>query len=206
MLPALPAVPDPAATWILYLHGRIVEEQGPEAVSPEHRRYELAAIHRALASRGATVVGEVRPRGSDVAAAGARLAAELRRLLAAGVTPERVTVVGASKGAVIAMVASTALAEPRLRWVLLGNCNEAMRAAHAVSLHGEVLSIYERSDSIGESCAPLFAASPGVTRHDEVRLATGLGHGFLFRPLPGWVDPALDWAHRGTPSEAQAQP
>jgi hypothetical protein len=191
-----PAAPDPGATYVIYLHGRIIEEQGRDAVSQDFGRYELDAIHRALAARGATVIGEVRPRGTDVETAAATLAGELRRLLAADVPPERITVVGASKGAVIAMLASTALPEPRVRWVLLANCNDTVRTNFPLALHGEVLSLYESSDDIGSSCGSLFAGSPDLARSAEVRLDTGLRHGFLYRPLPAWVEPALDWAHR----------
>jgi hypothetical protein len=197
VLAAFPAAPDPGATYVIYLHGRIVEEHGRDAVSRDFGRYELDAIHRALAARGATVIGEVRSRGADVNAAAEALAGELRQLLLSGVPSGHITVVGASKGAVIAMVASTALPEPRVRWVLLANCNDTVRTSFPLALHGEVLSIYESSDDIGGSCASLFASSPGLARSAEVRLDTGLRHGFLYRPLPAWVGPALDWAHRG---------
>jgi hypothetical protein len=27
----------------------------------------------------------------------------------------------------------------------------------------------------------------------EIVLRTGLGHGFIYRPLPEWVNPAVEW-------------
>jgi hypothetical protein len=65
-----------------------------------------------------------------------------------------------------------------------------------LALHGRVLSIYESSDDVGGTCAPLFAQSPALAQHAELRLETGLRHGFLYRPLPEWVKPAIAWSER----------
>ncbi len=50
----LPNPIDPAARDLFYLHGRIVELRGAEAVSPDFGRYEYRKILEALASRGFT--------------------------------------------------------------------------------------------------------------------------------------------------------
>jgi hypothetical protein len=76
---------------VLYLHGRILEEQGPQAVSPDFGRYEYDAVLRALADRGFTVIGQVRPRGTGPEYAH-QVVAQVRRLLEAGVPPGNVTV------------------------------------------------------------------------------------------------------------------
>jgi hypothetical protein len=34
----------------------------------------------------------------------------------------------------------------------------------------------------------------GLPAVREIVLRTGLGHGFLYRPLPEWMTPALAWA------------
>ena len=44
ILEAPPATPDPAATYVFYLHGRIVQQQGRHAVSAEHGPYYYDAI------------------------------------------------------------------------------------------------------------------------------------------------------------------
>jgi hypothetical protein len=103
------------------------------------------------------------------------------------------------------MLASTALSEPEVGWVLLGNCNDWVRERFDLALTGRVLSIYEATDAYGGTCEPVFAASPALARRHEVRLATGLGHGFLYRPLPQWVEPARAWIAR-EPAGAGATP
>ena len=178
---------------VIYLHGKILETDGPEAVSPEHGRYEYAAIVRALGGDSVTVHASVRPSGAGVVAYADSTLAEVRKLMATGVRPERITVVGASKGGVIALVTSSRLTEPEVGYVVLGACYPDLEKDFQPRLHGRVLSIYEASDSLGGSCAATFAASPALTGHAEVRLDTGLRHGFLFHPLPVWLDPTRGW-------------
>lgn len=196
VIPRVPESPDPEGRYLFYLHGRIVEEQGPNAVSAEHGPYEYAAIVRQLAEAGFTVIGEVRARDTDPEAYADAVAAQIGRLLDAGVRPRDVTVLGASKGAVIAMLVSTRLAA-RVRYVLLANCNEYILGTFSPRLHGDVLSIYDADDPLGQTCQPLFERSPELGERREIRLDTGLGHGFIFRPLEAWVRPALAWAREG---------
>ena len=78
----------------------------------------------------------------------------------------------------------------------MANCNEFVFKAFSLSLHGHVLSIFEASDELGKTCEPLFERSPELGERREIRLSTGLRHGFLFRPLEAWVEPAVAWAAR----------
>jgi hypothetical protein len=186
----------PEPHYLFYLHGRIVEDQGPKGVSPKYGRYDYPGIIAAFRARGLRVVSEVRPAGTDPSAYADKVAGEVRALLARGVPASHVTVAGASKGAVITSLVSTRLREPGLRYVLLANCNDWLIRTHDPRLTGEVLSIYERSDDFGGTCRPLAARSPGLKRFSEIALNTGLGHGIVYRPLAAWVDPAARWAKR----------
>ena len=112
-----------------------------------------------------------------------------------GVSAGHIGVIGASKGAVIAMLVSTQVAIP-VRYVLMANCNEFVFKTFSLSLHGHVLSIFEASDELGKTCEPLFERSPELGERREIRLSTGLRHGFLFRPLEAWMEPAVAWAAR----------
>jgi hypothetical protein len=188
-----PERPDPKAQYLFYLHGRIVEDQGADAVSPEFGRYEYRAILRELARSGHVVISDVRARDTDPKDYAALTAAEVRRLLAAGVPSGHVTVIGASKGSVIAMLVSTQVIEP-VRYVVLANCNDYTLSTFSLNLHGDVLSIYEASDPTGQTCRPLFERSAKLGERKEIRLETGLKHGFLFKPLEVWIGPALAWA------------
>ena len=192
---APPAGPDPRASYVFYLHGRIVEQQGANAVSPELGRYEYGAILEALARAGHEVISELRPATTAVPAYARKLVAQIRHLLAAGVPATSVTVIGASKGGAIALRVSQMLATPRIGYVLLGSCGAGPAAG---KLHGDVLSIYEHSDSVGRSCNAWFRASPELGPHRELELNTGLHHGFLYRPITEWIGPALAWTDATT--------
>ncbi|MCF7223491.1 hypothetical protein [Marilutibacter chinensis] len=178
---------------LIYLHGRIVQESGRHAVSPEFGRYRFDDIVEALGRRGAVVHAEVRAPGTELQAAADAAVAEVRKLKASGVASRNIGVVGASQGAIIALLAADRLADPQLRVVAMGACNDWVRDSLAPRPVGRVLDIHERSDTIAGGCAEVFAASPGVTASRSLELDTGLSHGFLYAPLPEWVEPALDW-------------
>ena len=191
--------PDPEASgprYFYYLHGKIVEDLGPRGVSPVHGAYDYPGMVAALEAQGLEVVSEIRPRDTDVSLYADRVVADIRRRIAAGTPPSRITVAGASKGSVIAALVSTRLGEDGVRYVLLANCNDWLIRTHDPRLSGDILSIYEVSDDIGGSCAPLVARSPRVRRFEELRLETGLGHGIVYRPIQQWLAPAVAWAKR----------
>jgi len=121
---------------------------------------------------------------------------ELSRRSASGVSASHITVAGASKGSLIATLVSSKLQVPGVRYVLLAGCNDWLIRTWHPKLSGAVLSIYEASDDIGGSCAPLIKRSSAVTSFREIRLETGLGHGMLYRPLPQWIRPTIAWAKR----------
>lgn len=194
--PRAPERPDLAARYLFYLHGQILEDQGSEAMHPEFGRYEYDAIVRSLADSGFSVISELRAPNTDPERYADSVAAQVRRLIDAGLPAHSIAVVGVSKGAVIAMLASTRLSAP-IRYVLLANCNDWVLQRFPLQLHGEVLSIFETTDSIGRSCQSLFDRSPSLGRRQELSLNTGLRHGFIFRPGP-WLGPTVAWARGGS--------
>lgn len=181
---------------IIYLHGAIVETGGVKARDPRFGPYDWAGIVRALGQSGASVQADVRPAGADVSVWANRIADDIRRRIATGTSPSSITVIGASKGAVIASLVSTRLRIAGVRYVLMGNCNDWLLKTYSPRLTGEVLSIFEASDTIGGTCQEIASRSPTLRKFSEIRLSTGLGHGFLYWPLPQWIRPALDWSRR----------
>lgn len=192
----VPAEVRPGARYVIYLHGRIVEEKGPRPTDERFGIYEYQQILDTLAASGAEVIAQQRPAGTDFRAFGAHVADQVRRLRAAGVPAERIAVVGFSKGGAIAMVASALLEDPRIPFVFLGACGDWVRGRDDVDVRGRILSIYEASDELGTSCEPLFQQAGQPGGHREVRIATGAGHGAFFRPRPEWVAPVLEWIAR----------
>ena len=183
-------------THVFYLHGQIIEEQGRRPTHPKFGPYEYDEILRQLDGQGRVVMSEARPKGTDPEAYAAKVAKQIEDLLAQGVPGRKITVIGASKGAVITMLVSTKVRSPEVGYVIMGNCNDWVRENFHIDLHGEVLSIYDASDSVGGTCEPTFRQSKQLGKHREIRLDTGIGHGFLYRPMKEWIEPALAWTRQ----------
>jgi hypothetical protein len=188
----VPASIDPAARYLIYLHGRILELQGRKAVSPDFGPYEYDAILTALADEGLVVISELRGPETDASYA-KKVAAQVRKLEAAGVPAKHITVAGFSKGGFLARASAAGLADPALNVVLMAACGRAPDPSRAATLKGRILSLYDESDEMAGSCQPLFA--PGMVTK-EVKLTTGLRHGLFFRPRREWLDLLVDWTQK----------
>ena len=190
---------DPAKPYMFYLHGKILEDQGIPAVSPEFGEYEYFEILETLAGLGSVVISEQRPKDTDSVRYARKISAQITALLDAGVPAKDITVVGASKGAGIVIYVSHFLDNEDINYVIMGICHpnivEELVGAE-VYLSGNVLSIYDSSDDYAGSCQELFSASDGkgISRYDEVVLDIGTGHGILYQPLDEWILPAVQWA------------
>ena len=197
----------PGARYLFYLHAKIVEEQGLPAMSPEHGEYQYAAILDRLASFGFVVVSEVRAQDASSVLYAQRIAAQVDSLLDAGVPPEHVTVVGASKGAYIAALVSHRVPTPGVRYVILSMCDAetvAYMMEQGTDLHGDVLALRDAADTpdLVGSCEDLFAFSREIGRHNEIVVDVGTGHGILYQPLDAWVLPTVRWARGAELGEA----
>ncbi|MEW5871797.1 MAG: alpha/beta hydrolase [Chloroflexota bacterium] len=195
-----PEAIDPSQRYLFSLHGRIIEDQGLPAISPEFGEYEYAAILQTLSGYGLRVISEQRPKNADSYPYAQRVVSQIRRLLAAGVPPGQITVLGASKGATIAVMASYLLQNEQVNFVLLATCHpdivQEWQKGH-VSFYGNVLSIYDFADTqYSGSCQPMFELSKGkgLGRHEEIVLQVGSGHGVCYKPLDEWILPTVNWA------------
>lgn len=196
VLSDVPAQPRPGARYLIYLHGRIIEEKGPRPTDERFGTYEYQRILDTLAASGAHVIAEQRPQGTDSRAFGSHVADQVRWLLDSGVPAERIAVVGFSKGGGIAIIASALLKDRRVTFVFLGSCGDWVKGREDVDVRGRILSIYEASDELGTSCEPLFAQASEPSEHREVRIATGAAHGAFYRPRLEWLTPLFQWVGR----------
>jgi pimeloyl-ACP methyl ester carboxylesterase len=194
------AADGPPARHLIYLHGRIVqEEQSARPRHPQFGDYELDQIVDAFRQRGFVVSARIRPRGASVGESADRVVEEVRRLLDSGVPARHIAVVGASMGAAIALLASARLENGEVRFSVLGACLSesvrALRADEGKAPSGRLLSIREASDDSTTPC-PSWKEDPALPRLKarEIVLHTGLSHGFLYRPLPEWVGAVAEWA------------
>jgi hypothetical protein len=198
-----PAQIDLTERYLFYMHGKIIEDQGLPATSPEFGRYQYEEILSTLESFEFVVVSDLRPKDADGWEYARRGAGQVRELIAAGVSPAAITVVGASKGASIAAGVSYLVGNPDVNYVLLGSCPPIMIEQwiqQGITLSGNVLAIRDiADDGYSGSCDGLFTFSQGhgLNRHDEIVLHVGTGHGILYQPLPEWVLPTIHWADQG---------
>ena len=187
-----------APRYVIYLHGRIVEEAGRQPTDSAFGTYEYDAILDSLRRAGFVVLSDQRPPRTDSDSFATHVSEQVDSLLRLGVSPRAITVVGFSKGGWIAILASSRLQNPALSFVFMGACGPW---AFESDLHvsGRLLSLYETSDTLGISCAPMFAHRSAGSRTREIPLSLGLGHGTFFQPRPAWLAPAIAWAQGRDP-------
>lgn len=186
---------NPDHRYVFYLHGAIVQQQGANAVSEQHGPYEYQNILSALASLNYQVISEVRPKDSQIDTYAKKIASEINALRSSGVPAKRITVVGASLGAYMAVETAYNLQNNEINYALLGMCSD-----YAIDyfkdrrdkICGNFFSIYETSDGPG-SCEPLLGDNACNKGFKELALNMGNSHGFLYKPYPEWVEPLQQW-------------
>lgn len=189
-----------AQQYLIYLHGKIIEDQGIHAVETARGfgEYQYNDILAAFRQKKFIVMSEVRSPNTDVRQYAHKVAKQVDSLIKqAKVAPDHITIVGASKGASIAMFASTYIQNADVKYVFMSACNESSFLSNTdISITGNVLSIYETSDNIGSSCMQFKErAKKGALKHySEIALNTGLQHGYFYKPRPEWMNPVVRWA------------
>ena len=101
---------------IIYLHGYIIEVEGIQPVHEKFGLYDFNGIVAALESNGATVIADVRSGEISVGAYSRKIVERIESLMASGVAPESITVVGFSKGGAFYLPRQEWL-EPLLEWI-----------------------------------------------------------------------------------------
>jgi dienelactone hydrolase len=178
--------------YVIYSHGLIVEGDDPKPISPKYGQYDFPGIKQAIFNGGGfNLIAVQRAKSSDDAYADT-LKSWVRRLLAAGVKPSRITLVGFSRGAHLTALASSGLVAERINTAIMAICEGGdVAQTPPLTLGGNLLSIYETSDELGP-CTKLAARSH-LTSFKEVAVSTGKKHGAFFQPLPEWVQPLRAW-------------
>jgi hypothetical protein len=182
-------------TYLFYLHGRIIEEEGVTPTHPTYGLYDYPSIVAALESRGARVLSEARPSDSDVLEYSRQVVSEIEGLLKDGVEPNRIIVAGFSKGGVITIMVSDLLDHPDIRYVIMAACSNWIDSYPQLSLSGRVFSVFEQSDTMAGSCRSLADRDDSPASFLELQISTGAAHGAFYLPRPDWLEPVLDWVH-----------
>ncbi|HYJ64943.1 MAG TPA: hypothetical protein VEV62_14450 [Parafilimonas sp.] len=200
ILTVMPATVIFGQHYLFYLHGQIVEEQGANAVDTINGfgAYQYEDILTAFRKANFTVLSEVRQKNTEPSGYAHKIVNQVDSLIAEGVKPNDITVVGASKGAIISMLISSYLKNKDVNFVFLAGCNnDILKRFSEIQFCGNILSIYEKTDYIGHSCLNFKQSSnQAIPHYKEIELNTGLKHGFLYKPLPEWMEPAIKWANK----------
>jgi hypothetical protein len=179
--------------YVIYSHGLIAEGDNPRPISPKYGLFDFPGIKQALFNGGGfNLIAYQRPKNADFDAYVDTLKSWVRRLLKAGVSPSRITLVGFSRGGQLTATASSGLASVGIGTALLAICEHGdFDHDPPLILGGNLLSIYETSDELG-SCAKLAARSH-LTSFQEIAISTGKIHGAFFQPLSAWLQPLKAW-------------
>ncbi len=193
--PNIPEKINKSQKYLIYLHGGIVQDLGADAVSEDFGRYEYHKILEVFKERGFNVISEVRPKETEITEYAEKLSEQIKTLKRRGVAEKNIVIVGASLGAYMTIEAANKLKMKKVKYVLIGLCSEYAidrYSKYKGNLRGSFLSIYEESDQKG-TCQTLFEPLHRKSKFREIKINTGKGHGFLFRPYKEWVDPLFQW-------------
>ncbi len=184
-----------AQRYVIFLHSMFLELKPLGEKHPEYGRVEYNEILDAYRKRGMTVISEIRAKDTDAKKYAKKVVKQIDSLLKHGAQAPNITVVGTSKGGLIAMQVSSLLHNSEVNYVFVGCCFDSqLKEDPKLQVCGNILSIYEKSDNT-QSCASIKNASKcNIPHYKEVQLNTGLKHGFLYKALPGWIDPSIQWA------------
>lgn len=191
-----------AQRYVFFLHNKFIEDNGTEARHPEYGTAAYSEIIDEFNRNNFNVISELRKTNTDPVEYARKIIKQIDSLINIKIPADSITVIGTSKGGFIAMMVSTLLQNENLNYVFIGCCNGVNAD---INFSGNILSIYEKSDLTGKSCAANRSYSTGMVKtYREIELDTGLKHGFLFKPLPEWLNPSMEWARHNfnfTPDE-----
>ena len=182
---------------IFFLHNRFLEEHGLDESHPEFGKTEYKEILGEFEKSGFKVISEKRNGNVNAREYALEIVSQIDSLISNGTSPEKITVVGTSKGGYIAQYVSTFANNPDLNFVFVASFrNTDLEDIPEINYCGNILTIYETTDPFGVSAIKRKENSNCKIRNfKEVELNTELGHGFLFKPLKEWIEPTIKWAN-----------
>lgn len=163
--------------YIFFLHNRFIETNGPNALHPEYGRAEYFEILNLFKASGFVVYSEIRPENTITNHYAIKIKDQVDSLIKSGTLPSKITIIGTSKGANIAMEINRLLKNLSVNFVFIGTCLNQNQ-----QYYGNVLLIKEKSDDFTNSCQDTKLTNNGdLINYKELTLNTGLKHGFLFK-------------------------
>ena len=192
--PTIPDEIDPDRHYLFYLHGAIVEGSDGRPHHPDLGTYDYLEIVDVLEGKGFWVISEIRKRGTTEAGYASLVSFFIDQLKKAGVPSKNITVVGASKGGIMACYVSNKQQDPDLNYVILAGFFNRLKDDERMLVSGRVLSIHDSSDSNSINPKHFFRKSKGLTESKVKVLRTGRGHALIYQPQYEWVNGVVDWS------------
>ena len=183
--------------FVFFLHNRFLEEHELNELHPEFGRTEYNEIIAEFKKAGLNVISEKRSGNVNAREYAIGIVTQIDSLIKTGTEPKKITVVGTSKGGYIAQYVSTLANYQDLNFVFIASFrNSDIQNIPEINFCGNILTIYEKSDPFGVSSLERKEISNCEIEHfKEIELNTGMGHGFLFKPLKEWIEPTIKWAN-----------
>lgn len=167
--------------------------QGKEAYSEDFGKYEIDSIASAVKVDNAVIHCDIRNYDTDVKVYAAKVSEEIDSLVNSGVKPSDITVIGASKGAIIACNISDMNIHD-INYIFFAGNNDYQEENNDWKFHGKVLCIYDLSDDIAGKDYSYWKQKENFTsKFEQIEIKTDLGHGFLYKSIDDWVLPAREW-------------
>jgi len=183
--------------FIFFLHNRFLEEHELNESHPEFGRTEYKEIMAEFEKSGLKVISEKRNGNVNAREYAIGIVNKIDSLINNGTEPEKITIVGTSKGGYIAQYVSTLANNPELNFVFVASFRHRdIESIPEINFCGNILTIYEKTDPFGVSAIERKENSTcEIKRFKEIELNTGMRHGFLFKPLKEWIEPTIKWAN-----------
>jgi hypothetical protein len=183
--------------YLFFLHNKFIEENDLNVAHPEYGKAEYNEILTSFRKDNFIVYSEIRKKNTNAYDYAEKIAKQINKLLKKGVPPNKITVIGTSKGGYIAQYVSTFVANPDMNFVFIGSFMDTdIEQIPDINYCGNILTIYEKSDIYGVSAIKRKETSTLKINHfKEVELNTNLKHGFLYKALDLWIVPCKKWAN-----------
>ncbi|WP_452222165.1 alpha/beta hydrolase [Lacinutrix salivirga] len=183
--------------YVFFLHNRFLETYELEEFHPEFGRTEYKEILLEFEKSGLKVISEKRNENVNARDYTIRIVNQVDSLIKTGIKPKNITIVGTSKGGYIAQYVSTLANNPYLNFVFIASYRESdIQNFPELNYCGNILKIFEKSDPYEVSAKKRKENSTcKIENFKEIELNTGMGHGFLFKPLKEWIEPKIKWAN-----------
>ncbi|MDH6250283.1 pimeloyl-ACP methyl ester carboxylesterase [Chryseobacterium sp. H1D6B] len=185
--------------YVFFLHNKFLEGHSFTEQHPQYGIAEYKPILAKLKSKNTVVISEKRAGPTDPKVYAKKIVSQIDSLQAKGIPSKNITVIGTSQGGYIAQYVSYYAKNSDLKFVLIGASfkDDSLNEDPDFRLYGKILSITEKSDDNREALSQqkryLHSKLKGFK---EIELNTGLNHGFLFKALDEWINPAKDWINK----------